>query len=188
MNKSRSSCVDGAGREAIPGCLSTSSCLQLLPVNQQHRAPEESPQGLCRTPLHVFTAYHNVRELSGNPLDHLKSCVLFCTTVYLTHFLYVRFAFTKAFTKNKWRYDAVQNAVCKKEHIITHTTLRAEHINTRITPCIIYVCTLLFSQIPIMGRTDLSLSWNLRYKYLSLRYPCFYSVSCSDHFTQHFYS
>lgn len=92
-------------------------------------------------------------EAEWELLDHLRSCVLSCTLLYLTYFQYICFEFTNPFIKNKWQYDAVHNAVFKNTlsylvlciYIYTHI-----HVNPHAT----YTCISLFHETPIMTRAN----------------------------------
>lgn len=108
----------------------TNSYLQLLTASQQLQAPEESLQVLCSMLPHILAVYLKRQDLSGNLLDHLRSHILSCTMLYLTHFLYACFEFTKSFIKNKRQYDAVQNAACKSTLLHTLCLVLCIHTHT----------------------------------------------------------
>ena len=114
------------------------------------------PGVLCSMLPRAAAAHLKLQEPSGNLLDHLRSCILSCTMLYLTHFLYIWSEFTKPFIKNKWQYDAVQNAVCKST-LFTHTTLvLCIYIHTHVNPHTTYTCTSLLHETPIMSRAKLT--------------------------------
>lgn len=139
----------------IPWCLLTNSHLQLLTVRQQLAVPEESLQVLCSTLPHVVAVFLKVQELSGNLLDHPRSCILSCTLLFLTHFLYVCFEFTNPFIKNKWQYDAVQNAVCESTLLYTLCLVLCIYIHTCKPSHHVYL-HIVISITPIMARAKLT--------------------------------
>lgn len=59
---------------------------QLLPpaAHSKPAAPEKQLHMLCSVLPHIVAVYNKVQELSGNLLDHLKSCILSCNMLYLT--------------------------------------------------------------------------------------------------------
>lgn len=59
---------------------------QLLPpaAHSKPAAPEKQLHMLCSMLPPIVTVYNKVQELSGNLLDHLKSCILSCNMLYLT--------------------------------------------------------------------------------------------------------